>query len=157
MADHVKTQIRDAVAASGVLGNLTTTGARVFLARPEEKPLQAATPTELPGLCIYTDEEELELGTLSRSGRRMIRTLQLKIRGYVQASGDIDKSTDTITKEVETAMAADVTLGGKCKDLWPVSVTKGQDAEGELPVAWVEIMFTVEYHTAQGAPDAALA
>lgn len=154
MADHVKTQIRDAVAASGVLGNLTTTATRVFKARPDDLPLQS---TELPALCIYTDEEEIELGTLSRSGRRLIRRLQLKVRGYVQASGDIDKSTDTITKEVETAMAADVTLGGLAKDIEPISVTKGQDAEGETPVAWVELLYIVEYHTAQGTPDAALA
>lgn len=152
MADHAKTQIRDAAATA--CAALTSTGANVFKARPDERPLQEG---ELPALCIYTDEEDIEVGTLGRSGRRLIRTLELRFRGSAKSTGDLDKTLDNITKEVEAAIGADPTLGGKCKDAYPIAVRKDRDAEGEKPASWVEIVFSVEYHTAQGTPDAALA
>lgn len=152
MPNHVKTQLRDAAVTACT--SLTTTGANVFAARPDERPLK---DTELPALTIYTDEESEEMGTLAAAGRRIIRTLELRVRGYAKSTSDIDATLDTITKEVEVALAADVTLGGKAKDLWPVSQVKDRDADGEKPTAFVEMVFVVEYHTAQGVPDVALA
>jgi hypothetical protein len=150
MAAHIKQQIRDAAVTA--LTGLTTTTTKVFAAR--EFPLQAAN---LPGICIYTDNEEQEPGTLQRSGRRIIRNLELMVLAYVADTGDIDATLDTIAKEVETALAADVTLGGLAKDLLPVSQVKERDAEGETKAVSVAMLFNVEYHTAQAAPDVALA
>lgn len=153
MADHVKTQIRDA-AASACTG-LTTTGANVFKARPDERPLQ---DTELPGLIIYTDQEtEERISKLANGDFRIAHVLELRVRGYAKSNGDLDKTLDTITKEVEVALAADQTLGGKAKDLVPAAQVKDRDAEGEKPASYVEMIFNVEYHTAQTAPDVALA
>jgi hypothetical protein len=45
MADHLRTQIRDAALA--LVTGLTTTSTRAYAGRPETRPLQ---PTELPGL-----------------------------------------------------------------------------------------------------------
>lgn len=153
MANHVRTQIRDAVVTA--VTSLTTTGANVFKARPEEKPLQAS---ELPALIVYTDDESDEAGTLQRTGRRIIRTMRLKVRGYAKSTGDLDATLDTIDKEVETAIDGSSSVRALCKELYVESVQKApQEAEGEKPVGMVEIAYFVEYHTAQGSPDAALA
>jgi len=152
MANHVKTQIRDAAATACT--SLTTTGARVYKARPDDRPLQAS---ELPCLLIYTDEEVQEVATLGGPTRRLTRMLDLMIDGIAAGSGDIDATLDTIAKEVETALAADATLGGLAKDLYPTRQEKERDAAGETPAHRIRMTFAVEYHTRQNAPDAALA
>lgn len=150
MADHVATQIRDAAVTA--LTGLTTTGARVFADR--EYPLQTSN---LPGLCIYTRNETEEPITFKGATRRLQRTLELLVVAYAKTIGDLDKTLDTIRKEVETALAADPPLGGLAKELWPQACEKDVDAEGDKPVGVATMVFHVEYHTAQNAPDTALA
>lgn len=153
MPNHIKTQLRDAAVTACT--SLTTTGANVFAARPDERPLK---DTELPALTIYTDRESQERASrLANGDYRIVRQLELRIRGYAKSTGDIDATLDTIAKEVEVALAADITLGGKAKDLVPLEQMKDITAEAEKPTAYIEMIFLVEYDTAQSAPDVALA
>jgi hypothetical protein len=153
MANHVRTQIRDAAVTA--MGSLSTvTSSNIFKARPDEHDLQTS---QLPAIIVYTDAEDVEAGTLNQSGRRLIRTMQLMVRGLVKATGDTDATLDTINKEVEAALASDPTFVGKAKDCLLIRVEKDRNAEGEKPIAHVEMTFEVEYHTAAGVPDVALA
>lgn len=152
MADHVRTQIRDAAIAK--LSGLATTGSRVFGGRPETRPLQES---DLPGLLVYTAEEEsaAESGTIGT--RRLMRTCQLVVHGFAQGTGDVDKTLDTIAKEVEAALAADPTLGGRAKDLVIASTTKESADDAAQPAWTVRLSFVCEYSTREDIPDAALA
>jgi len=152
MADHLRTQIRDAALTR--VTSLTTTGARAYAGRPETRPLQ---PTELPGLLVHTTETESEEATMGRGSRRLIHNCDLIITGYAKGTGDIDKTLDTIEKEVRVALEAAPTLGGLCKDLICVNASKDNEADAEQPSWAIRMTWRCEYHTREGIPDAALA
>lgn len=151
MANHVRTQIRDAALA--LVNNLTTTGARAFAGRSETRPLQ---PTELPALLLHTNDTESEDATMTRGSRRLMHTCDLMIDGYVKGTGDVDASLDTVEKEVRIALEAAPTLGGLCKDLLCVSSNKEDDPESEQPCWRIRMIWRCEYHTREGVPDVAL-
>ena len=111
MADHLRTQIRDAVAT--LVTGLTTTGARVTKGRPESRPLQAAS--DLPGLLVYTNETETDEDGLSGQigSRRIAQVCSLVVDGYAAGTGEVYETLDTIEKEVRAALAASPTLSGK--------------------------------------------
>ena len=69
----------------------------------------------LPGLCIYTQEESIELQTMG-STRNIQRDLALIVEGYATASSDLDDTLDLIGKEIEIAMAGDVGLNALAGD-----------------------------------------
>ena len=101
MANHVRQQIRERIGTT--LTGLTTTGSNVFQSRVY--PLE---DSNLPALLIYTKVEEsmpIDIG----AARTMERNLTVNIEGYVKANSNFDDTIDTICKEVETAMASDVT------------------------------------------------
>lgn len=151
MANHVRTQIRDA--AKTLVTGLTTTGANAFAGRPESRPLQDA---ELPGLLVYTNEEESEYVSGQRGTRRKARNCQLLVHAFAKGTGDIDATLDTIAKEVEQALEADPTLGALAKDLYLTGTTKESDPEAKQPTWEIVLTFTCEYHTREGDSDAAL-
>lgn len=151
MADHARTQCRDA--AVGLLDNLTTTVTNCFAGRPESRPLQEG---ELPGLLVYTNEEESEFTAGQRGSRRRERNCQLLVHGFAQDASDLDKKLDTIAKEVEAALEADPTLGGKAKDVYLTGTVKSSAGEAKTPTGEIVLTFTCEYHTREGVPDAAL-
>lgn len=152
MADHLRTQIRDA--AVNLLDALTTTSTRCTGGRPRSRPIQES---ELPCLLVYTNEEESEPVSRTLGARRMDRNVQLMVHGYTASTGDADKTMDTIAKEVEAALAASPTLGGLCKDLYLVGTVKESDPEASQPTWELILTFTCQYQTLETAPDAALA
>jgi len=152
MADHLRTQIRDAALAR--VNALTTTSTRAYAGRPETQPLQ---PTQLPALLIYTNETESEEASGTRGSRRFVHLCDIVIDGFAKGTGDMDKTLDTIEKEVRVALEAAPTLGGLCKDLVCTNVSKEDDPEAEQPCWRIRMTWRCEYHTREGTPDAALA
>lgn len=152
MADHARTQIRDA--ATTLVTGLTTTGANAFAGRSETRPLQSG---ELPGLLLYTHETKSEPLSGTMGARRFGHGCDLVIEGYATGTGDIDKMLDTIEKEVRTALEAAPTLSGKCKDLWCANVVKETAPEAEKPIWRIRMTWQCDYDTREGVPDAALA
>lgn len=152
MADHVRTQCRDR--AKTLVTGLLTTGANAFAGRPESRPLQE---TELPGLLVYTNDEESEMVSGQQGTRRKSRACELMIHGFAQSTADVDAVLDTIAKEVEAALEADPTLNGKAKDVYHTGTEKQSDPEAKKPTAEVVLKFTCEYHTREGTPDVPLA
>lgn len=152
MADHIRTQIRDAVVAA--VTGLTTTGTRAYAARPKTRPLQGS---ELPALLVYTNDTEGEdiAGTLG--SRRLAHVTDLVVEGYAKGTGDVDKTLDTIEKEVRVALEATPTLGGKCKTLTFSGSSKDDADDTDQPTYVIRITWRCEYHTREGVPDAALA
>ena len=147
MANHVRQQIRERIGTT--LAGLTTTGSNVFESRVY--PLE---DSKLPALIIYTKSEEsmpIEIG----SNRTMERSLTVNIEGYVKANSNFDDTVDTICKEVETAMATDITLNGLAKDSFLETTEIEFNAEGEKPVGFVTMSFKVDYYVLESSPDVA--
>lgn len=152
MADHARTQIRDA-AVTRVTG-LSTTGTRVFKSRVY--PLEKA---DLPGLLVRVAlgvPETVEVQTV-HAPRVLDRTMPLEIVGVARATDDLDDDLDQIAKEGEAAMAgfvaANPTLVKDCTlRSTTIEITDGQ----EKPLGTVTLQYDVNYFTYDNAPDVAL-
>jgi len=134
---HVRQQIREYFATT--LTGLTTTGSNVHESRIY--PLET-----VPALVIYTKSETSEPQVIG-TNRVLSRELEVVVEGYAKATTNFDDTIDTISKEVEEAIAADVTLGGLAKDSYISSTEIEFNGEGEKPLGYVALTFTTIYHT----------
>ena len=148
MANHVRQQIREKIGTT--LTGLTTTGSNVFESRVY--PLENAN---LPALIIYTKEESSEPIVIGTQ-RLMSRELSVVVEGYAKATSNFDDSIDTISKEVEAAIAADRTLDGLAKDTYLESTEIEFNSEGEKPLGYVSLTFLTNYYVKENAPDVAV-
>ena len=147
MANHLRRQIREAVATT--VTGLTTTSTRVFQSRVY--PLELA---DLPALLVRTESETSEPSTI-HGPRLLMRLLTVTVAGVAQANADIDDTLDGICKEVEIALASDLTLGGKCKTVTLTGTEIELQGSSESPVGKATLTYAVEYWTAENAPDVA--
>lgn len=148
MANHVRQQIRGRVVT--VLTGLTSTASRVYESRVY--PLQ---DSELPALLIYTKSED-SLPLVMHTDRVMERELSLVVECYAKANSNFDDTIDTISKEVEEAIAADTTLNSLAKDIFIQSTEIEFNAEGESPVGYATLTFLTTYHVKETNPDVAV-
>ena len=137
MVDHVRKQIRDAVVTA--VTNLTTTDTNVFPSR-----VYNLQDSEVPGLLVYTNDEASGPQTMSIP-RSLERNLEVIIEGVAKSNTDLDDILDTIAKEVETAIAADVTLGGLTKDITLTLIEIGLTGSGQNPLGNARMTFTANY------------
>jgi len=144
MANHVRQQLREA--ASTAVTGLPTTGANVFQSR--FYPLQAS---ELPCLIVVTDGDSIENLTV-HSPIQQQRATQVSIEAYARANSDLDDTLDTISKEVETAIANSSTA--IVKGLMYAGCKIDVDVLGDKPVGKVTMIFTKDLYTVSNAPDA---
>jgi|TARA_R110002073_G_scaffold52245_3_gene136200 hypothetical protein len=148
MANHVRQQIRERVATT--LTGLTTTGSKVYQSRVY--PLAA---DNLPGLLVFTNSETSEPDQMGAQPE-LARELTLTIEGYAKGTANTDDTLDTISKEVETALAADTKINGLAKDIFLTGTDIQLSGEGDQPIGIVTMTFDVQYRTANNAPDVAL-
>lgn len=141
---HVRTQIRDAL-VTAVTG-LATTGAHVHAAY--------MNPTEvLPCLLVRLEGREDHAG--QDISQTVERDLTAVITGYCKAVGDVDATLNQIALEVETALAAVPTLGGKCTGAWVTGLEAGIDATSlEKAAGRIDLTVHVKYFTLAGSPGA---
>lgn len=148
MADHLRKQIR--AAAVTALTNLTSTGVRVYEGRVN--PL----PTELASLLVDLGGERIDAATRNGAARVNERNLELEVRAIVKGTGYL-ASLDAIVLEVETAIAANQSLGGLAKWVQPTEYDRPEiDGGGEKTVAVQTMRFQITYYAALNAPTAAL-
>jgi len=148
MANHIRQQIREKLGTT--LTGLTTTGSNIYQSRVY--PLENIN---LPALVIYTKSETSEpivIGT----NRVMSRELSVVIEGYVKATSNFDDTIDTISKEVEQAIATDRTLDGLAKDCYLESTEIEYTGEGEKPLGYVSLTFLTNYYVQETNPDVAV-
>lgn len=142
---HARTQIRAALVTA--LTGLSTTGANVFAHRYHE-----FADSELPGLRVYPENEDvLDPFAMHRSARRV----DIVVECCAKQLTTIENSLDQIALEVETAIAADQTLGnlvrGGCKyaGIGDFRV----EHEGEKPVGIWPMRYVVDYDVNPAAPQ----
>lgn len=147
---HARTQIRNA--AGAILTGLATTGANVFVNR--RRPVGNAN---LPCLLVYCDDEpNIEKMTAGKP-KRLQRDLKLIVKGLVKSGDALEDTLDDIAKEVEVAIAADLTLGGLVKlGVWLDSIETDETDELEKPAGVIVMTFSAIYSTNSNAPEIAL-
>ena len=151
MANHLRRQIRERI-VSDVTG-LSTTGSNVFEGR-----VYPVEESKLPCLLIYDSEESIEAQTLSPAGSRSMQaTLNVVIEGYANG-GDGATVLDTlagIQKEVQVAMAGDVSINSLAGDSIPVSADISLSGEGSKPTGSNRLTYQIRYGFAEASPDVA--
>lgn len=147
MADSIRRQIR--LAAAAALAGLATTGTRVYASRVY--PMDEA---DLPGLCVYLNDETIEPADLDKL---TARNPELVVEGYVKRATAADDQIDAILQEVEVALAVDPTFGGLAQGLAPngIQILSGDELELEKPAFVAKFTFQMQYFAQFGAPDVA--
>lgn len=148
MANHIRQQIREYFGTT--LTGLSTTGSNVY-----ESRVYPIENSKLPALVIYTKSETSEPIVIGID-RVMSRELSVVVEGYAKATSNFDDTIDTISKEVEEAIAADRTLDGKAKDTYLESTEIEFNGEGEKPLGYVSLTFISNYYVKEKNPDVAV-
>ena len=145
---HLRQSIRERI-ATDVTG-LTTCGTSVFQSRVY--PVEDAS---LPCLLVYTTSEESEVDIME-SPRAMKRLLNVIVQGVVGTATNPDDTLDTISKEVEVAIAGDVTINNLANNSFLSSTEIEYSAEGAKPIGIVRLNYVVEYRNLDNAPESAI-
>lgn len=144
MADHLHKQIRDKIETA--LTGLTTSGARIYANR-----IQPMADANLPGLRIYADEESAEVQTM-HAPYLQERTLRLSVECCAKATTALDDTLDLMSKEVEVALAAGITISSRV--LVPIYTGMSfDDEQSDKPVGVKRLNFSVTYSGMSNAPD----
>ena len=93
-----------------MLTGLSSTDSNVF--RPHVCLLEN---DDLPSLCIYTQDEEIEVGATG-DPKFCHSTMILIVDCYAQKSSNLDDQHDQIGIEVQFAMAGDIDINNLVKD-----------------------------------------
>ena len=155
MTDHVAKQVLDAVETACT--GLTTTGTKVYRSR-----VHTMVETNLPALLIYArddvmEEEMLGLQTDGKKGLHYLLTVSIDAIEKDASETTAENNLFTIRKEVQTALEADLTLGGKCKDLWLAEATiEDRTGSGGSPVLAMLMAWQFRYRVKQGVPQTVL-
>lgn len=144
MADHLHKQIRSAVVTK--LTGLTTSGSRVYANRLQPLP-DAMSPT-----LLVTLDEEIATQATFHTNPIYERDLRLSVAAIYKAASALDDTLDLMSKEVETALAAGITVGSRTLDVFYA----GMSCDGEQadkPVGIKRMSFSIQYTAAANAPD----
>lgn len=144
---HLRQSIRERI-ATDVTG-LTTTGTNVFQSR-----VYPIEESKLPCLLVYTTSEDSEVESMA-SPRPMRRILTVVIQGVVSAVNP-DDTLDLISKEVEIALAGDVTINSLADNSFLSSTEIEFNSDGALPIGTLMLNYIVEYRNLDNNPESAI-
>ena len=139
---HKRTSIRNNVTTT--LTGLTTTGSNVFESRIYPNEL-----AKLPLLNIYSNTETSELSSIGK----IERNLEIMVEGFAKATTNVDEALDTIAKEVEIALATDLTRGGHAKETFLTNTEYELENVGNQQIGVIKMTFNVHYITTKINPE----
>ena len=84
----------------------------------------------------------------------MTRSLSVRVEGYARASSNLDDTLDTISAEVETAVADSTSIDALLTDL-ELSSTDVSFTDGDREIGVITLDFGVIYTTAFNDPETA--
>jgi hypothetical protein len=153
MANHVRRQIREAVAAR--LTGLATTGARVYVNNVD--PLAT---TELPALTIRNGAETVERMSIASPNAVVRRAQTLIVTAYARAASAPWDTIDQICQEVEVALLGTLDallLGGLALDTMLVAIEDPRiSGDGDRLVCSADMQFQILVNARDGIPDAVI-
>lgn len=139
---HKRTSIRNNVTTT--LTGLTTTGSNVFESRIYPNEL-----AKLPLLNVYSNSETSELSSIGK----IERNLEIMVEGFAKATANIDEALDVIAKEVEVALATDLTRGGHAKETFLTNTEYELENIGNQQLGVIKLTFNVHYITTKINPE----
>ena len=166
---HVRTQIRDTVAALltsyiydrlGIV-LLDRTGGKVELndgllpsGSIYKMRRYALDDSKLPAICVYTTDETSSLATIGN--RTLRRVINVMVEIYAKgASGTISDTVDNLCVAAEEAIAGNFSLNGLVKSCILTSTETDINVEGESSIGSARLVYAVEYVTSISAVETA--
>jgi len=148
MANHLRQQIREKIGT--ILTGLTTTGSNVFQSRvyPQEE-------SKLPCLLIYTLSDSVDVSSFG-NGRILERELTVMIEALAMGTTNLDDTLDTIAKEIEVAMSADLSLGNLVIDSKLLDTKIQYDRESSQKVGFMTMTYIALYRNLETSPTSAV-
>lgn len=144
MADHLHKQIR--AAAVTKLTGLTTSGARVY-----ENRLHPFDTASLPGLRVSLGDDSVTPETI-HAPHIQSHQLELVVECVAAAVASLDDTCDLMSKEVEIALSAGLSIGGHT--LTPILSGSSYDDEAAgTPAGSRRLSFVVAYDCLNTQPD----
>ena len=144
---HLRQSIRERIGT--LVTGLSTTGSNVFQSR-----VYPVEDGSLPCLLVYTTSEESEVTEIA-SPRPMTRFLNVIVQGVVGATMP-DDTLDDISKEVEVALAGDVTINSLANNSFLSSTSIEFNSDGAKPIGTVMLNYIVEYRNLDNNPESAI-
>lgn len=141
---HARKQIRDALITA--LTGLGMTGGRVTAGR--------ARPhggDESPSIGVWTPQETSSRA-VAGNPPTLERPLTVYVEGRVAKAGAPDDDLDTVAEQVETALGADITVGGLVFHLQMVGTQIVIEAAGDQQIGGVRLEYRMTYCTLEGVP-----
>lgn len=137
MAASLRKQIRDAVKAALIAAG--DFGATVYIGRRDSIPAKS-----LPAACVYLNEEQIEyMGKATPDLRRYAIQQEISVECYARqtAAESAEEEMDVLRDATITAVMADTTLGGSCKDINPTGSGPDINAEGNVNYGVIVVQF----------------
>ncbi|MBU0752366.1 MAG: hypothetical protein KJ787_13920 [Gammaproteobacteria bacterium] len=144
MADHLHKQIRSAVVTK--LTGLTTSGSRVHANR------LAPLPDALSPSLLVTLDEERASGLTIHQPQAQERELTLSVSAVAKATAALDDTLDLMSKEVEIALAAGITVGSQTLQAFYTGMSF-EDVQSDKPVGIKRMTFSIPFTAMSNAPD----
>lgn len=149
---HVRQQLRefarDALRGAHDAGNLSVPSRDAVVA-------SRAFPAVPPAVAVYALDEESQLETADANANpRWLRRLRLVVDVVVEVNGAVDDALDWLCAQVERALAADLTMGGRLSlpaELVATDIEVLEDAQ--TPVAVASLAYLCEWRSPVGRPD----
>lgn len=137
MADHPRQVIRKAVAQR--LTSATAAQDRVYATR--EVPWRK---TDLPGISVYTLEEQADSSAIPGS---LVRTIKLAVLAVVSVTEKVDDELDALCVQVEAAVEADRTFGATALDAYLAETIIEVTEDQGRPMGAARLTYDVRYST----------
>lgn len=145
MHAHYRTLIRKNFVS--LLKGKTIAGDNVFDSR-----LYPMEHTSLPGIIIFTDNEEVTTSTIGYP-RLQERILRVSVECYFKATNEVNAQSDILALQVEKAILSTPNLVGLYKS-WKLESTETKlNSDGDKPCVVLTLMFRVSYTTKEGNPS----
>ncbi len=149
MANHLRQQVRDAMKAIIVAAS-TAAGARVYTGRIY--PLLADGPW--PQVTISSQNEQIRAGSLAGIGQRVYtRTYRVNVIAHAKDGTDPEAILDNVGKQIEVAIAANVTRSGTTKFCILAGTQTELSADAEQPIGALTMAYDVEIYSRENTPD----
>ena len=150
---HERQAIRDAIVAQlkGPVPYVRTSAQdRVYKTR-SGPPREG----ELPVICLFVAEEEIDENFAASAPRELLRTATLNIEGWVKVSpgNDLDAAMDDLALQIEAAMDLDIFLAGTVFSSVLGRTRLGTAIVGNQPMACCSLEYLCTYHTMIRMPN----
>jgi len=145
---HGITQIHGALVTA--LTGLASTGAHVY-----DDELTPIPEANLPALRVLDDGREDIVYQTQRPPRTLLRSVDFTVRIACKAA-DAKTVLNTSLAEIEAALYANRTLGGKARDVRVESVDKNFSDDLDRRAGNADVTVRVEWIAAEGSPQSPL-